>query len=74
MWLIKKLKIVIENNGQYASNEAEKSKGFGVKNTVQRLNLLYGNEAKFQIGKYARKGLLVPLLVIPNEVENEKRC
>lgn len=46
----KKLEIKIRNTGQLQTTENNsESGGFGLKNTVQRLNLMYGEEASFRI-------------------------
>jgi LytS/YehU family sensor histidine kinase len=42
------LKILIRNSG-HITGHAKKSKGLGLKNTVQRLKLIYGNTASFKI-------------------------
>ena len=45
-----KLYIKIRNTGQLFSTESDsESGGFGLKNTAQRLDILYGNEACFKI-------------------------
>ncbi len=45
-----KLYIKVRNTGQLFSTESEsESGGFGLKNTTQRLDILYGNEASFKI-------------------------
>ena len=43
------LKIEIENSGHLSVNEIKNSTGFGINNTKHRLNLLYGEEAKFSL-------------------------
>ena len=43
------LKIKIRNNGQLPHQKLNGRKGFGIENTKQRLKLLYGNRAKFNI-------------------------
>jgi len=43
------LKIEIENSGHLSANELKNSSGFGINNTKHRLNLLYGEEAKFSL-------------------------
>ncbi len=43
------LNIKIRNNGQLITNRLNGSKGFGIENTKQRLKLLYGNKASFNI-------------------------
>ena len=45
-----KLYIKIRNTGQLHSTDSDsESGGFGLKNTTQRLNILYGNDASFKI-------------------------
>lgn len=44
-----KLKITIINTGTFDEEQMKNSKGFGVSNTIQRLNLLYGEDASFII-------------------------
>jgi two-component system LytT family sensor kinase len=45
-----KLYIKVRNTGQLHSTESDsESGGFGLKNTSQRLDILYGNEASFKI-------------------------
>jgi sensor histidine kinase YesM len=48
-----KLVIAIVNTGHYSAEKEINGKGFGLKNTIQRLQLLYGNEATFSIGNRA---------------------
>jgi sensor histidine kinase YesM len=43
------LKIEIENSGHLSPSELKNSDGFGINNTKHRLNLLYGEEAKFSL-------------------------
>jgi two-component system, LytTR family, sensor kinase len=43
------LVIQIKNSGQFDENSLRRSKGFGIDNTKQRLNLLYGEKAIFTI-------------------------
>jgi sensor histidine kinase YesM len=43
------LKIEIENSGHLNANELKNSSGFGINNTKHRLNLLFGEEAKFSL-------------------------
>jgi two-component system, LytTR family, sensor kinase len=43
------LKIVIENSGRIEQDSLHTSKGFGINNTKHRLNLLYGENASFNI-------------------------
>lgn len=43
------LLINIKNTGQFEDKLLKQSQGFGISNTKQRLNLLYGDAAKFEI-------------------------
>lgn len=43
------LYISIKNSGQIEEDLLKQSKGFGISNTKQRLNLIYGDAAKFEI-------------------------
>lgn len=43
------LKIKINNTGQLNEGLFKQSKGFGLSNTKQRLSLIYGDQAKFEI-------------------------
>ena len=49
-----KLKLVIYNSGSYDENKISET-GFGVPNTIQRLKLLYGEEASFNIENEAER-------------------
>ena len=71
-----RLIISIENNGHYGHNgfylgAGSGDKGFGIKNTVQRLNLLYGNEALFHIGNIVG-GKVKASVTIPYKEEDEE--
>ncbi len=46
---ISQLKIEIENSGHLSEKDLKNSNGFGINNTKHRLNLLYGEEAKFSL-------------------------
>ncbi len=61
-----KLIIKISNTGQLNSTESD---GFGLENTAQRLNLLFGEEATFEIGQTS-KDVVTALITIP--IANEK--
>jgi two-component system LytT family sensor kinase len=67
-----KLYIKIRNTGQLHSTDSEsESGGFGLKNTAQRLDILYGNEASFNI--YQENNLTVCAeIVIPTENIDQK--
>ena len=59
-----RLKITIKNSGKY-DQVTESDSGFGIINTVQRLQLLYGNEASFNITN--EDGMVKTQLVVPKE-------
>jgi two-component system, LytTR family, sensor kinase len=61
-----KLIIKISNTGQLNSTESE---GFGLENTAQRLNLLFGEEATFTIGQTSKE-VVTAIITIP--IPNEK--
>lgn len=63
-----KLLIKISNTGQLISTE---SGGFGLENTAQRLNLLFGEEAKFDI-KQTSKDVVTAQIIIPFPIEKEE--
>lgn len=44
-----RLKIMIRNSGRLMNGEKKKQAGLGIRNTVQRLKLLYGDDASFRI-------------------------
>ncbi len=58
------LKVVIYNSGKYDSFKKSET-GFGLLNTKQRLELLYGNEAKFSIQNEGDK--VKTEIIIPNK-------
>jgi len=59
------LKIVIYNSGYYDKNK-ESETGFGIVNTVQRLQLMYGNSAQFSIEN--DKDRVKTVLTIPQKM------
>jgi LytS/YehU family sensor histidine kinase len=59
----------IENSGFYDVNK-EKETGFGLLNSRQRLNLLYGSAAYLKISN--EEGMVVAEAVIPNEIKKLK--
>jgi two-component system, LytTR family, sensor kinase len=63
-----KLFINISNTGQLISTE---SGGFGLENTAQRLNLLFGEEAKFEISQ-TNKEVVTANIIIPFTLEKEE--
>jgi LytS/YehU family sensor histidine kinase len=56
-----KLKIEIQNSGQFSEEELKSSNGFGVSNTKHRLNLLYGEKALFSIRNIAEDKVLAEI-------------
>lgn len=58
--------INIENSGQYLP-EKESDMGFGIDNTKERLRLLYGNEASFEIKNNTAESVLCTLQVPQNK-------
>jgi hypothetical protein len=44
-----RLKIMIRNSGRLLNGEKKHSTGLGIRNTVQRLKLIYGDDASFRI-------------------------
>ena len=57
------LHIKIINSGQM--NIVESETGFGIKNTVQRLSLLYNNKAIFKINNLDNKYVITELIIPP---------
>ncbi len=60
-----KLEVKIENSGSLDENTLPET-GFGIINTTQRLNLLYGNSANFEISNTDHHTVLTRL-IIPKE-------
>jgi two-component system, LytTR family, sensor kinase len=63
-----KLLIKISNTGQLNSTESE---GFGLENTAQRLNLLFGEEAHFTISQFS-KDVVEANISIPYIMDKEE--
>lgn len=61
------MRIEIRNSGQYKNGSQGKVAGYGIANTVQRLKLLYGDKAKFNIFNQD-KDFVVAELIIPEQV------
>lgn len=59
------LEIRILNTGQYVVNSNPDS-GFGLRNTLERLQLLYGNRAKFEIGNQTKTTVFTSLIIPKN--------
>ncbi len=62
-----KLKIEIKNSGQFTTRTNGKPTGYGIANTRQRLKLLYGDDAKFNIFNLDDH-FVVTEVVIPQQV------
>lgn len=62
--------VKIWNSGQ-VKEKAEPENGFGIKNTLQRLQLLYGNAASLKINNQDKKNVLTEL-IIPKNVDTMK--
>jgi LytS/YehU family sensor histidine kinase len=58
------LKIQIRNSGHF--HESKKPKGLGIKNTIQRLKLIYGDEASFRIVNESNNFVLTEIVVPQN--------
>ncbi len=58
-----KLHIQIRNSGKYINGKQRKSKGFGIDNTIQRLNLIYGDHASFHIANDKNNTVLTELII-----------
>ena len=61
------LNITIRNSGQYVNGLVMKHAGYGIDNTKQRLNLLFGKEASFKI-RNEDDEFVVTELVIPRKI------
>jgi len=61
--------IEIRNTGKFIDEALKRSKGFGIKNTKHRLNLIYGERAKFTIENETEE-IVLAKIVIP--IEGEK--
>lgn len=66
-----KLKIAIINTGSFDEEQLKNSKGFGVSNTVQRLNLLYGNESSFSIKNYNHNQVITEVKIPLGGIKHE---
>jgi sensor histidine kinase YesM len=62
-----RLRIQIRNNGQLPHQRLNGTKGFGIENTIQRLKLLYGNKATFNIQNEDKNTVLTEIY-LPQKV------
>ena len=61
------MKIKIRNNGQYNNGQKGRKGGYGIANTIQRLKLLYGDKAKFNIFNESKE-FVITEVTIPEQV------
>lgn len=66
----KNMVIRIRNSGQLVQAQRKGRRGLGIQNTVQRLKLLFGDEAKFKIFNENDKFVLTEI-TIPKNTKNE---
>ena len=66
-----KLKIQIKNTGKILDDDIKNSTGFGLNNTRHRLNLLYGEEAKFNIHNIDENNVAVEIEIPIGGRKNE---
>ncbi|MDQ3393352.1 MAG: histidine kinase [Bacteroidota bacterium] len=57
------LKIKIRNSGQYLNGAVKENFGYGIANTKERLNLIYGNKASFSIINENEQHVLTEILI-----------
>jgi sensor histidine kinase YesM len=65
-----KLKIYIRNSGHLVNGTKRSTSGLGLENTVQRLKLIYGDEATFRIANESDNFVLTEL-IIPQNISHE---
>ena len=61
------MKIQIKNSGQYQNGQSGTNGGYGIANTVQRLQLLYGEKAHFNIFNEGKE-FVITEVTIPEQV------
>lgn len=61
------LAIQIRNSGQYIGKQRDDQMGFGIQNTIKRLDLIYGDQSSFSIGNENNNTVLTQL-VIPETI------
>ncbi len=62
--------IQIKNSGQLAA-QSESDSGFGIKNTLQRLQLLYGKDASLSIKNFDSEFVVTELIIPKNVITYE---
>jgi LytS/YehU family sensor histidine kinase len=65
-----RLKIRIRNSGRLVNGERSGMSGIGLKNTVQRLKLIYGDEASFRIVN-EKDNFVLTEIIIPQKQKYE---
>ena len=65
-----KLHLKIENTGKYNPPKVRKEGGYGLKSSIQRLELLYNGEASFRIFNH-QKDAVITEIIIPKWDESE---
>lgn len=65
-----KLRVTISNSGQL-KEEMKSESGFGIKNTLQRLQLLYGKNAALKISNQDSTHVLTELIIPKNLITHE---
>lgn len=65
-----RLRILIRNSGRLVNGETRHAPGLGIRNTVQRLKLIYGNEASFRIVN-ENDNFVLTEIVIPKKQKYE---
>ena len=63
----KELQIEIKNSGELNSNQSATDSGYGIKNTLQRLQLIYGEKSRFEL--FGNNGDVSCRLAIPVQIE-----
>lgn len=58
-----KIVIKIRNTGQYLNGKDVRNTGFGITNTIKRLELIYGNQATFSIFNDSTKTVLTEIVL-----------
>jgi LytS/YehU family sensor histidine kinase len=58
-----RLKIQIRNSGQYVNGSEVIGSGYGIENTQQRLNLIFGKSASFAIGNENKDTVLTEIVI-----------
>ena len=64
------LKVLIRNSGHLVNGTKRTKSGLGLENTVQRLKLIYGDEATFRIVNETDNFVLTEL-IIPQNIHHE---